>query len=142
MRNEEILKKTEEGMRESNKVLIRELVQDLEERGIIPVWAIDGEARDLKKENLKTALSRTPLIEKSEIEDLEKELEEHGLKDSDFCILAEDRTKYSPNSLHQITGNIIIIHKKSAKLRQYKAGNGSHWVSNFHRDLENKFFTN
>lgn len=142
MRNEEILKKTEEGMRESNKVLIRELVQDLEEKGIVPVWAIDGEAKDLKKEDLRTALSKTPLIEKSEIEDLEKELKEHGLNDSDFCILAEDCTKRSPNSFYQITGNIIIIHKKSAKLKQYKTGNGSHWVYDFHRDLENKFFTN
>ena len=42
MRSEEILKRATEGIKESNKVLIKELIQDLEERGISPVIAIDG----------------------------------------------------------------------------------------------------
>ncbi|MDX2083138.1 MAG: hypothetical protein SFV53_04030 [Rickettsiales bacterium] len=130
MRNEEILRKTAEGMKESNKVLIRELIRDLEERGIVPVWAIDGEIKRLK------------IINKNELKDFEHELKEHGLEKSDFCLLEEECTKRQNNALHPITGNIILIHKKSAKLRTYKAGNDSRWVLDFHRDLENKFFSN
>ncbi len=130
MRNEEILKKTEEGMRESNKVLIRELVRDLEEKGISPVWAIDGEIKKLK------------VICKTELEDFEQELKQHGLEKSEFCILEEDTTARLPGNLYPITGNVILIHKKSAKVKTYKAGNSSHWVYDFHRDLENKIFTN
>ena len=130
MRNEDILKRTEEGMRESNKVLIRELIRDLEEKGIFPVWAIDGEVKKLK------------IICKSELQDFEKELKKFGLEKSDFCLLEEDSTKTSSNTVYPIKGSIIIIHKKSAKLKQYTAGNNSHWVADLHRDLENKFFTN
>lgn len=131
MRSDEILKRAEEGMKESNKILIRELIHDLEEKGISPVIGVDGEVKKLK---LK-------IPHKSEIADFEKELEKFGLEKSDFCLLEEDTTKRT-NSLYQITGNIILIHKKSAKVRTYKAGNNSHWTVDFHHDLENKFFTN
>ena len=124
MRNEEILRKTAEGMKESNKVLIRELIRDLEEKGIVPVWAIDGELKKLKKEEIRTAI-----VDKSEIEDFETELKEHGFTESDFCLLAEDCAKRQTNALYPITGNIILIHKKSAKLKTYKAGNGSRWFT-------------
>jgi hypothetical protein len=130
MRNEEILRRTEEGMKESNKILIRELVRDLEEKGISPVWAIDGEIKKLK------------VICKSELEDFEAELTQHGLEKTDFCLLEDDTTARLPSGLYPITGNIILIHKKSAKVKTYKAGNSSRWVADLHRDLENKFFTN
>jgi len=122
MRNEEILKKTEEGMKESNKVLIRELIRDLEEKGISPVWAIDGEVKKLK------------IICESELEDFEQELKEFGFDKADFCLLEEDAAE---------KGNVIIIHKKTAKVKTYEAGrNAASWVIDFHRDLENKIFTN
>ncbi len=129
MRSDEILKRGEEGMKESNKVLIRELIHDLEEKGISPVIGVDGEVKKLK------------IAHKNEIEDFEKELEKFGLEKSDFCLLEEDITK-TTNDIYQITGNIILIHKKSAKVRTYKAGNNPHWTVDFHHDLENKFFTN
>lgn len=124
MRSEEILKRTEEGMRESNKVLIRELICDLEEKGIMPAWAIDGEVKKLK------------IICNSELKEFEKELKEFGMKKSDFCLLEEEKT--TTNTSYPI----ILVHKKSAKVKQYKAGNNSHWVADFHHDLESKFFTN
>jgi hypothetical protein len=123
MCNEEILKRTEAGMKESNKVLIRELIRDLEEKGIVPVWAIDGEVKKLK------------VIAESELHNFEEELKKFGLEKSDFCLL-EDSTATSPHE------KVILIHKKSAKVKTYKAGNNSHWVSDLHHDLENKFFTN
>ncbi|MES2961167.1 MAG: hypothetical protein V4694_02170 [Pseudomonadota bacterium] len=128
MRNEEILKRTEEGMRESNKVLIRELIHDLEEKGIYPAWAIDGEVKKLK------------IIDESELKDFAAELKKFGLEKSDFCILEEDvcQASESPDSLD---ANIILIHKKTAKIKTYKAGNNS-WIVDFHHDLQSNFFTN
>ena len=130
MGNEEILKRTQAGMKESNKVLIRELVRDLEEKGIAPVWAIDGEIKNLK------------VICEGELKEFKAELQNHGLKKSDFCLLEEDTTKKVPQEKSPVTGNVILIHKQSAKIKTYKAGNSSRWVGEFHRDLENNFFTN
>ena len=121
MLNEEILKRTEEGMKESGRVLIRELVRDLEEKGISPVWAIDGEVKKLK------------IICKSEAEDFAAEIKKFGMEEAEFCLLEEDRnTDSQPHHL-------IIVHKKSGKVKQYK---NLHWISDLHRDLADKFFTN
>ncbi len=132
MRSDEILKKAEEGFKESNKVLIRELVRDFEEKGISPVVAVNGEVKELKK----------PQILESELKDFERELKDFGFEKSDFCLLEENTTKPKPNSLYTITSNIVLIHKKSAKIKKYKAGNNSHWVVDFHHDLKNNFFAN
>ncbi len=128
MRSDEILRRAEEGMKESNKILIRELVQDLEEKGISPVIAVDGEVKKLN-------------ICESEKKSFEQELKKFGLEKSDFCLLEEDSTKAPSETSHRYN-NIIIIHKKSAKLKKYKTCNSSRWVADLHRDLENKFFTN
>jgi hypothetical protein len=128
MRSEEILKKTDEGMKEGNKILIQELVRDLEEKGISPVIAIDGEVKNL---NLK-------LISKNEIEDFETELKKFGMQKSDFCLLEEDKTQSKSSQSYSICGNIFVIQKKSGKVKQYK---NSQWVCDFHRDLQEKFFT-
>ncbi len=130
MRSEEILKKTAEGMKEGNKILIQELVRDLEEKGISPVITIDGKVQKLK------------LIDESELEDFEEELLNSGLQKCDFCLLEEDTTQALTNTTYPIDGNVILIHKKSAKIKKYKAGNNSHWVVDFHHDLKSNFFTN
>lgn len=127
MRSDEILKKTEEGMKEGNKILIQELVRDLEEKGISPVIAVDGEVQKLTK---------FQVTDKKEMKNFENELQNFGFEKSDFCLLEEDSINNSCTSV----SNVILIHKKSAKLKKYKAGNGSHWVADFHQDLKNKFF--
>jgi len=129
MGSDEILERTEAGMKEGHKVLIRELIRDLEEKGITPAWSIDGKIRRLK------------IVHESELEDFEQELKQRGFSKSDFCLLEDDTTKTSPETLYSVTGKVIIIHKKSAKIKTYKAGNGTHWVYDFHRDLENNFFS-
>lgn len=130
MRSEEILKKTAAGMKEGNKILIQELIRDLEEKGISPVITIDGKVQKLK------------LIDERELEDFEKELAKSGLDKCDFCLLEEDATQLTPNTIYASTGNVILIHKKSAKIKKYTAGNNSHWVVDFQRDLKSNFFTN
>lgn len=128
MRSEEILKKTAEGMKEGNKILIQELIRDLEEKGISPVITIEGRVQKLK------------LIHETELEDFKKELSKFGLQKCDFCLLEEENA--AANTAQLPSGNILIIHKKSAKIRTYPAGNNFHWVADFHRDLQSNFFSN
>ncbi len=124
MHGDEILKRAENGMKESNKILIQELIQDLEEKGISPVIAVNGEVKKLS------------LIKDKQLQNFEQELQKFGMNKSDFCLLQENEEK--PTSDFK---NIILIHKKSAKLKTYKTKDGS-WVAALHHDLENKFFTN
>ncbi len=121
MRNEEILKRATEGVKESNKVLIKELIRDLEEKGISPVIAINGVVKKLI------------LLGASQLKGFEQELRKFGMKKTDFCLLQEVTSNKSD------ARNIILVHKQSAKLKTYKTQNKS-WVSNLHYDLENKFF--
>jgi hypothetical protein len=132
MRNDEVLQKAEEGFKESNKILIRELIRDLEEKGIAPVIAVDGEVKKLK----------CRLIHESELEDYESVLKRHGFTQSDFCLLEENTTSQASNCVYPVTGNVILINKKSAKVKKYTAGNGSHWIADFHYDLERNLFSN
>jgi hypothetical protein len=108
--------------------LIQELVRDLEKKGISPVITIDGKVQKLK------------LIDESELRDFEEELLKFGLQKCDFCLLEEDTTQNT--TLYVPADNVILIHKKSAKIKQYKVGQNSHWVVDFHHDLKSNFFTN
>jgi hypothetical protein len=123
MLNDEILQKTEEGMKESNKILIQELVNDLEQSGIQPVVAIDGVVKKLK------------IADESEIRGLENEVKKFGLESSDFCLLKEDDRSYSG------VNKIILVYKKSGKIKEYKSSHTLEWVADFHRDLQNKLFS-
>lgn len=116
MRSDEILKKTAEGMREGNKILVQELVRDLEEKGISPVIAIEGKVRNLT------------LVEKENSLGFEKELKKSGFKKSDFCLMQETKSK----SLH-----VCVVQKTSGKVKVYK---GSHWIDDFNQDVKQKFF--
>jgi len=122
MRSSEILNRASEGVKESNKILIKELIQDLEERGISPVVAINGVVRKLT------------LLGKVHLKNFEQELKKFGMEKSDFCLMQE-----GDNKAQSDVKNIILVHKKSAKLKTYKTQNKS-WIANLHHDLENKFF--
>ncbi len=127
-----VLKKAEAGMKESNKILIQELINDLEERGIHPVIAVDG----------KVTYQKLKILGKDEIADYEFLLRRFGFEKSDFCLLEEDTTKRANDCTYPITGNLIVVHKKSAKVRTYRIGHLSSWIADFRHDLENKIFTN
>ncbi len=129
MRGDSVLEKIEEGIKKSNSAVVQELVSNYENYGLSPVFSIDGKL----KKNLV-------FIDESEVEDFKMELKKSGFKKSDFCLLGKDRTNYKNGTIAPLSGNIVIIHKKSGKLREYKAGNNSHWVADFHRDLQNKLF--
>jgi hypothetical protein len=53
--------------------------------------------------------------------------------------LLEEEFKQSPASnIYPIYSNVILIHKKSAKIKKY---NNSKWVVDFHQDIKNNFFS-
>ena len=122
MRPNEIIERTEMGVKESNKILIQELMQDLEENGIQPVVAIDGEVKSFKL-----------IDKKNELKDFKIVVEKSGLNRSDFCALEADLSKCSSPRI------VMVVYKKLGKTKKYKA---PHWVYDFNVDLKNKFFTN
>jgi len=129
MTPDKIVEKTHGAIEASNRVLIKELISDLEEKGIKPVVAIDGEVKNLR------------LIDESELDDFYSLLQKTDLSADDFSVLEVDTTK--PNGDFAIpNGAVIVVYKKSGKSKEYKAGNASHWVANFAFDLKNNFFTN
>ena len=129
MRSDEILKRTEDGVKESNRILLQELIYDLENQGISPVIGIDGEVKKLR------------LIHESELEDFTQiPFEKYDCKRSDFCVLEDDKTNWNDSGIFPIQGLVIVVHKETCKMGKYKAGNVSHWVVDFLHDLEKKFF--
>jgi hypothetical protein len=113
-------------MKEGNKILIQELIRDLEEKGISPVITIGGKVQKLK------------LVHESELEDFKKELIKSGLQKCDFCLLEEEFKQSPASNIYPIYSNVILIHKKSAKIKKY---NNSKWVVDFHQDIKNNFFS-
>lgn len=127
MQDSKILEKTENGVKESYKILIQELVLDLEKRGVFPVWSSDGKIKKLK------------IIDESELKDFERVIKKFKIVKSDFCLLEEDNTDYN-STIHNPSGKVIIISKKTGNVKEYKVGSGLHWVSDFADDLDNKRF--
>ena len=130
MQNSKILEKTENGVKESYKILIQELVLDLEKRGVFPVWSSDGKIKKLK------------VIHDSELVDFKNiNFTKFDHEENDFCLLEEDKTDHkSIFPFFTPSGKVIIINKKNGKTKEYKAGNASHWVYDFETDLKNKSF--
>ncbi len=127
MNSNEIIEKTKQAIKESNKILIQELIKDLEEKGLKPVIAIDGQVKKLK------------LVIASELEDFYQAVDNHQANRHDFCLLEVDKTK-GGNGIYTIEGNVIVVCKTSGKLKEYAAGDASSWVAEFENDLKNKFF--
>lgn len=130
MRGNDIIERTEKGVKESNKILIQELIQDLEEKGIKPVVAINGEVKKLN------------LINENELDDFYKSISDKGLDEDDFCVLEVDKSEgnndESKGDGPTIQGAVIVVNKKIGKTKEYKAVTS--WVADFAADLENNFF--
>lgn len=121
MDSNEILRRMEAGMKESNKFLIQELIYDLETTGIGPVISADGEVIHIK------------LADGIFSQMCNQALKKFNLNPSDFCLLEEDgKNKKS-------VWNAYLIHRTSTRLKNYKVSNNT-WTKDLYRDLENNFF--
>ena len=124
MGNEEILKKTDEGMREGNRILIQELVHDLEKKSIVPVGT-----KPLK-------------LEGQFLKSYHDSLKKFSYGEGDFCLLEEDKTNHS-SFIYELDRNILVIKKTSGKVKKYplsRSGGCDSWTISFEADLQNKFF--
>ncbi len=121
MRHDDVMKKTEAGIKESNKILIKELIQDLVEKGIKPVIAINGEVKRLQ------------LVSWDE----QRQLEEF-LGSSEFCFLEQD-TDYKHIS-NDLKTDLFVVHKISGKMKKYRRFNDDAWIKSFQDDINNNFF--
>ena len=122
-----VLEKIEAGIKESNSEVVQELIANFEKYGLSPVLSIEGKL----KNNFK-------LIQESELKNFTKEVKKFGFQKSDFCLFGKDKD----NTLSKLSSGIIVIHKKSGKIKEYKTNSSSTWTANFHQDLKNKFFIN
>ena len=95
MNSKTVVETTGQAIKESNKVLIQELIKDLEEKGIKPVIAVNGEVKKLT------------LIHERELQDFYKILEENGEEKNNFCVVEADKTDYS-STFYTKTGNYAV----------------------------------
>jgi hypothetical protein len=125
MSNSEIIKKAEAGMKESNKILVRELVADLEQRGISPAIAIDGEVCNLK-------------ICYEQLEIFNKIINDFGLKHQEFCLMAEERPAQSRGTEEEnYSRYLVIVNKENSRIKEYSNQN---WTAELILDIQKGFW--
>ncbi len=118
----EVVEKTQNAIEASNRVLIKELISDLENKGIKPVIAVDGEVKNLR------------LINESQLEDFYAKINASSFDCGDFSVLEVD-------GINDCNLAVIVVYKKSGKAKEYKYSHDLHWVAQFTIDLKNNFFT-
>lgn len=130
MKENFILEKIEAGIKEGNAFIARDIAENVEKYGISPVISIGGKIKNL----------RPRIIDCEEIKELPKLLKKYGYDLEDFYLLESKTTKYNKNKTILTSGFIICICKKSGKIREYKASNGSMWLDALSVDLKEKSF--
>ncbi len=123
MLNEDLIRKAEAGMKESNKILIQELVADLEQKGILPAIAINGKVSSLK-------------IFDAEMERFKKILDDNHLSKKDFCLMI-DSSDNDSLSKKDIKKYVFIVDKKTGRTRKYPLKT---WESCVLREINSKKF--
>lgn len=123
MLNEDLIRKAEAGMKESNKILIQELVADLEQKGIFPAIAINGKVSSLK-------------IFDAELKKFEKILDDNGLSRENFCFMIDSNIENSMSS-KDIKKYVFIVDKKTGKTKKYPLKT---WESSITSDISKKKF--
>ncbi len=123
MFSEDLIRKAEAGMKESNKILIQELVADLEQKGIFPAITINGKVSSLK-------------IFDAELKKFEKILDDNGFGKKDFCLMIDSNVDDSlPRK--DIKKHVFIVDKKTGRIKKYSLKT---WDSSILRDINKKKF--
>ena len=115
MTRQNILQKVRKGMEESGHSVNREIMWDLEKFGIYPAFSINGKIQTLK------------FAPKSDLEkcaDLKT--------DFWFAVYYQNNKKLS--------SPIIVISKKTGKLKEYKNITKFRWIKEFTNDLKKGFY--
>ncbi len=121
MLSSEILSKTRAAIKESNLILINELIYDLEKRGVPPVISIAGKICNL-------------VICHNHLKNFYKIIAEFGLKKDEFFFMVED-CKKRPN--YQENKYAMAVNKKTGKIKEYLLDN---WENALIIDLKKGFW--
>ena len=125
MFSNEIIKKAEAGMRESNKILVQELVADLEQKGISPAIAIDGEVCNLKICHEQKAT-------------FNKIITDSGLDHQKFCFMIEEiSSRNFADVNHNCSRYIVVVDKENGKIKEYHI---QQWTHDLMIDLQKGFW--
>ncbi len=124
MLNEEIINKTKAGMKESNRVLIQELVADLEQKGISPAIAIDGRICNLKICHEQLAIFKNIITE-------------FQLDGDSFCFMIEDRKFANYSNISEKSSYAVIVNKNNGRIKEYLLES---WESELILDLQKGFW--
>jgi len=80
------------------------------------------------------------LIEPDEKADFHTALHARHLAVDDFELHEIDTTDPKTDEIFALTGFVTVTRKSTGHKRQYPIGDGSHWVEEFRRDLQEGVF--
>jgi len=131
------LQKVDLGMAKIAPLVTKSLIEEFEKTGVSPVFSKDGQITGLK---LLKAEVETNLIHASEWENIKSAIQSVNCSLDNFWFLEYDQTQYQSDKIYSIIGRILVVSKKSGKLQEYQAGNGSTFPSDLIKDIKNNFF--
>jgi hypothetical protein len=80
------------------------------------------------------------LIEQDEKDYFQAVLKRFGLSVEDFDLAETDTTDSKTDEIFALTGFVVVTQKSTNLKAQYPIGDGSRWVEEFERDIENDSF--
>ena len=80
------------------------------------------------------------LIEQDEKDDFQTVLKRFKLSVEDFDLAETDTTDAQTDEIFALTGFVVVTQKSTNLKAQYPIGDGSRWVEEFERDIENNLF--
>lgn len=80
------------------------------------------------------------LIEQDEMNDFHAVLKRFSLSAEDFDLAETDTTDSKTDEVFALTGFVVVTQKSTRLKAQYPIGDGSRWVEEFGRDIENESF--
>lgn len=132
-----ILKRVDNGMAEISPLITKKLIEEFEKTGVSPVFSKNGQITNLKFVEFGV---ETKLVNKDHWQDLENGVKGCDCSLEDFWFLEYDQTEQKNNKIYPIFGLLLVVSKKSGKLKEYNAGNGSTFPNNLIQDIKNNFF--
>lgn len=80
------------------------------------------------------------LIEQDEMDDFRAVLKRFNLPADDFDLVETDTTDSKTDEILALTGFVVVTQKSTQVKAEYPIGDGSRWVEEFERDVENRLF--
>jgi hypothetical protein len=123
MAKQGILQRIEEGIKESDRFVAKEIMWNLEKFGASPAVAVNGQNSSLR------------LLHGKDLEAAAEEIAKNNYLLENFWF-----AEYYQTSQYNPIGRLLVISKKSGKSKQYQFSNSNSWLNEFAKDLKNNFY--